>query len=196
MSGSELLSGLIGALLGSLASFGAVLLDHSLRARAEQKRTLNSVLRELGAVRRSLESWAERRRSDWSWNEGGPIAVRPHLSVADRLPVEVSELPTEVTRQLERVERKLAVFYAACSDEFAQRMTSENGLARILENEPGLKRVVTLAEQAAGEIRLAETVCTSQWDAWQVPFYRRPIRLRRRESNYQGPRRLPGYDSD
>lgn len=193
---SNLLSGLLGALLGSAASFGAVVLDHHLRERAQQKRTLNSLLGELGSVRRSLEAWIERRRSDWSWKEGGPHGVRPSLRIVDRLPVEIAELPTEITRQLERVERKLTVFYETCNTEFANRLTSETPIDRLPENEPGLKRVVTRAEHAIGEIKLAEAIGTKQWDAWQVPLYKRPIRFGRAEVNYQGPRRIPGYDSD
>ncbi|MBX3133436.1 MAG: hypothetical protein KF689_08655 [Gemmatimonadaceae bacterium] len=147
-------------------------------------------------MRRSLERWIEKRQGGVSWKEGCPAGVRPYLQVAERLPVEVSELPTAVGRQIEAVELKLTIFCAACTEEFERRLTTENPLAHIAENEAGIQRVVRLGEHAVAAIRLAEKTCTEQWDAWQVPFYKRPISLRAEVSNYQGPRRLPGYDND
>ena len=111
---TNLLSGFLVALVGGSFALGAVLLEHSLRERASQKRILNAVLRELGQVRHALERWMQDQDLNLSWRHGGP-RIRPHLVVAERQPVEVSELPTAITRHRERVELKLQKLYTAAA---------------------------------------------------------------------------------
>lgn len=189
-----MLSGFLGAIVGGSFALGAVFLEHALRARAQQKRTLNSVLLEIGQVRRTIVRWLELLDGDPSWRNGGP-GIRPHLVVGERLPVEVSELPTHVTRQIEAVELKLRRLYDAAAEAYARTRSGE-GLASEKSDADGLSHCKKLAEHAVSAIKSAEQACTTQWDAWRVPFWKREITLNRAETNYQGPRRLEGFDPD